>query len=255
MKSLKIVADERFLQSFAYIKKRLVGMANVEFVESDDTLEISLSTKNYNVLEIIKDSIAEIIVTDAKTFFIRENIKLPTHDEVGVTAFLSALCEFDRSTDKVIVSGLINLTPEFVIGSFYDFCLDILKQRWSEVCVLANENLPLLMCRQTFSELLRFLVSNIDSSINEVFLKLEKKKNSDEIKVCDRHMKEIEYVYVNEGLSNEQRVMASLVALNPRRIFFDDCDCELYERVQEIFPCCVLQNVSEGQRVKEFLLY
>jgi len=266
MKSLKIVADERFVMSLAYIKKRLSTVKGVICDETNDetnasdcrTLECNFTGKREaeSALTIIKDALAEIIVTDAKSHFIRQNIKLPTHDEVGITAFLCALCEFDRTTDKVIVAGLINLTPEFVIGSFYDFCLDILKQRWLEVCILANDNLPLLMCRQTFSELLRFLVSNIDSSAGEVFLRRVPKSRTDQIQICDRDMKQIECVYVNESLSNEQKIMASLVALNPRRIFFCDEPCELYKRVEEIFSGCVSTNqAGKPQEVKSFLLY
>ncbi|MCL2756022.1 MAG: hypothetical protein FWE45_03150 [Firmicutes bacterium] len=253
MKSLKIISDERFGSSLLYVKRRFEAIDSTLVEVTDDGLEISCTfEKNSNEIQaIIKDIISEIVVTDCKAYFIKSNINLPTHDQIGVTAFLCALCEFDRSTDKLLATSLIKLSPVFVIGSFYDFCLDVLKNRWSEVCMLANENLPFLCCPKTFSELLGFLISNVESAVSEVYLKHEKKG----VTVVDRHMKPIDHVYVNEALPNELKVISILVSLNPRRIFMLDEDCQLYQRIAEIFGSNVARKPIATQDIKTFFLY
>lgn len=115
------------------------------------------------------DAISDIIVTDCKASYINERVKLPIRDSVGRGAFVSALLAFDRDTDKVIATSILkqHKTNVLYLDSFFDFALSGLKSRWDEVCLLANENACYLSVQKTFTELLQFLISNIDCQMDD----------------------------------------------------------------------------------------
>jgi hypothetical protein len=116
------------------------------------------------------DAIADVIATDCKAYYINEKIRVPIKNVVLRSAFTTALLAFDRDTDRVIAKEIVKQTHTAAVlhlDSLYDFCLDILKSRWDEVCLLANENIGYLVCQKTFMELLQFLISNIDCKMDE----------------------------------------------------------------------------------------
>lgn len=119
----------------------------------------------------VLDAIADVIVTDCKAHYINSCIKLTIRDLVSRHAFTSALLAFDRDTDKIIAKSILTehfkKSQELHLDSFYDFMIDVLKERWDEVCLLANDNAQYLMCQKTFTELLQFLISNIDCQMDD----------------------------------------------------------------------------------------
>ena len=141
---MEIFSDNRFVASLDYIRR------------------------NGNSI----DAIADVVVTDCKAFYINANIKLPIRDLVSRHAFTSALLAFDRDTDKIIAKSILaeqlKNAPCFHLDSFFDFMIDVLKARWDEVCLLANDNAPYLMCQKTFTELLQFLIANIDCTMDDI---------------------------------------------------------------------------------------
>jgi hypothetical protein len=161
--TFEIISDERFSSSLEYIRGRIGGE---EVVERSGrwVLQIKCETDNPGA---IADAVADIIITDCKAFYINERIRLPIKDAISRFAFTSALLAFDRDTDKIIVKTILKMSKSFNLDSFYDFKIDILKTRWDEVCLLANDNACYLACQKTFLELLRFLISNIDCEVDD----------------------------------------------------------------------------------------
>ena len=65
---------------------------------------------------------------------------------------------FDRETDRYIVSHNLMLKKSLHLESFYEFKLQKLRLKWSELIKLANENAGYLLCNDTFIDLLKFLI-------------------------------------------------------------------------------------------------
>jgi hypothetical protein len=243
----EISSDERFASSLQYIKKRLVG----EVVRCTVynfcpriklTVEITDKAKLKPVLLIIADAIADIVVTDCKSHYIDSKIRLQIEDTVARHAFIRALSSFDRETDKIIAKTLLKITPSFLLDSFYDFMLDILKSRWNEVCLLANENTCYLVCQKTFFELLRFLISNIDSISDEAHVIT----SGGQIEIYGRGLKPIHDIYINESLPKDIQVVTKLVSIAPRKIFFHQnhtpFDVGLVSSIEKLFGSCIVVN-------------
>ena len=235
---LRIGADERFRSSLPYIKSRLLGMGAVVENNEDEYVISCADDDRADIEDVVIRALVEITVVDLKFYYITSSIKLAIADEVRRHAFIRALITFDYEDDKMIARALLNLTPTFLIGGFYDFCLDILKERWSEVCALANDNMPQLVAGNTFNELLKFLFMNIDSTCDCVFLKQE----GGCVRVLDRDMRPVEGIYVNAYFSEEIKVVSQIVSLAPRKVFFVGED-SLFQKVRQIFDGCCIWSV------------
>jgi hypothetical protein len=131
----------------------------------------------------ITDAVADIIITDCKSYYINSKIRLPIDDTVSRHAFTCALLAFDHDTDKIIAKTVLDLSLTFNLDSFYDFKLQTLKNRWDEVVGLANENVSYLICKQTFTELLNFLISNIDCEMDDtIFMHIKEAATREDVK-------------------------------------------------------------------------
>lgn len=169
----------------------------------------------------ICDAIADVITTDFKMEFINRNLHLPIHNQLNLDALKKALVVFDRETDRYIVTHNLKLNENFFVESFYEFRLKQLRNKWQELIKLANENASYLLCNDTFIDLLKFLIENIEistSCINVV-------KENDNFKICDENFNEIEQEYELKD-NNEAFLITSIINLAPKRIniYCDDSE-------------------------------
>jgi hypothetical protein len=241
MAEYEIGADKRFESSLEYIKRRASGRDCV--VRAGDGAIFIQSDRKIDGLLV--DAIADVIITDCKAFYINERIRLPIGNPYLQNAFTSALSTFDRDTDKIIVKtildGFFAKSDSGVcqIDGIYEFMLDVLKSRWDEVCSLANENIRYLVCQRTFMELLRFLISNIDSITDEAHIV----RRGARFEVLGKGFSPIENIYINESLPNDIQVVNKLVAIAPKHIFLHDENAVLEREIENLFGnCTVVQN-------------
>jgi len=214
-KVLSISTGEIFSSSLRYIERRLKSLGvTTKITSKGGRNQLTIVAAHPQVATALVDAIADIVITDCKSHYIETSLKLPIEDEVSRHAFIRALSNFDRSQDKAIAKSLIKLTPNFLLDSFYAFSLDVLKERWQEVCALANENACYLVCDGTFNELLRFLISNLETREPEVHLF----QRDGGVEVLTRSLKPVN-VYVNDELSADAQVVSKLISVAPKRIF------------------------------------
>ena len=220
MKTYSVAADKRFSSCLGYVRSRFPDSAQVGNRVSVTATEAEL-----------KDCLTEIIVTDCKAHYITEKLRVRIADPVRHHAFIRALSTFDYETDKILAGAMLELTETFLFSSFYDFCIADLKRRWDEVCVLANENVALLLNQHNLDELLRFLIQNIESSTSVAYLRIKE----NEVLLLNRNMEEFKDIYVNSSLPNELSVIEKLVALSPHRIIFMGEWCDFFDSVANLF--------------------
>lgn len=156
--------------------------------------------------------ITKIICTHYKSLFLDKYLYLPEHDKIGMIAFKKALLNFDKETDSYIIQKSLSFDNDLFLDSFYDFKLRNLKAKWTELVGLANENREYLMSSESFIDLLKFLVDNLDICESEISvfeegdgykIYLEDTANDD--------------IYQNRILSQENLV-SSIIDLSPQKI-------------------------------------
>ncbi len=163
--------------------------------------------KRERMENILTRLITEIICTFYKSSYLDKHLNLPTHEKIGLVAFKKALLNFDRETDYYIIQKNLTFDKDLYLDSFYQFRLGSLKSKWKELVSLANENRDYLISSESFIDLLKFLVDNLDICEREVSVFEE----DNGYKIC----------LDGEGegkLLNEEALVSSIIDLSPQKI-------------------------------------
>lgn len=166
-------------------------------------------TEQSRVCLAIERCIIKVICNFYKEKYLTENLRLPFHEDIGLTAFKKALINFDKETDFYIISKNMKLEKNLHLDSFYNFKLKPLREKWTELITLANDNSDCLVSNESFLDLLKFLIDNLE--ICEEEISVFQDENGYSIKAQNSG------IYSN--LSNEGLV-SSIIELCPKKINF-----------------------------------
>ena len=130
--------------------------------QSVDVLIACNKFEKNRILMLIQEIISEVICYYYKKDFLIRNLQVNIVDDISKKAFICALLYFDNETDIYIVNKYLELSKKMNIESFFNFRLISLKQKWQELVEIANQNEIYLYKDDTFLELIKFLVDNIE---------------------------------------------------------------------------------------------
>ena len=167
-------------------------------------------TEQARVSVLIERCLIKVICSFYKEKFLDENLQLPVHENMSLTAFKKALMSFDKETDFYIISKNLSLDKNLYLDSFYDFKLKTLRDKWGELITLANENSDYLISNDAFFDLLKFLIDNLEIGQDEI--SVFEDENGYSIK-APNEFEEFEC----EKLSKEA-LISSIIDICPKRI-------------------------------------
>ncbi len=158
---------------------------------------------------IISSCVVEIICTSFKMKFLDNYLIFPRQDKIGLMAFKKALLNFDKETDKYIIKKNIVLNHDLFLESFYHFKLKALREKWAELVSLSNENSDYLLSSDSFIDLLKFLVDNLDICEDEI--SVVKEDEGYKIYTVD----EVQY---QNKIFTEESIVSNVIDLSPQKI-------------------------------------
>lgn len=161
---------------------------------------------------LIEEIVCDSICNGYKSEFLFNNLEIMVSDEVAKEAFLEALILFDRETDAYLVSKYLIVDNKLDLDGFYNFRLKPLKDKWMELVNIANENQIYLYSNETFIELIKFLVDNIEvrSDIVNVV------HQNDNYVLLDAQYNEINID--KDILNKDSKLLSCLISLCPKVI-------------------------------------
>lgn len=168
----------------------------------------------------LQNAISNLICTHFKEMFLNKQLVLPHKSEIELVAFKKALISFDRETDKYLINKFLVLTNNLEVESFFYFKLKPLKEKWKELVNIANDNSTYLLGEDSFVELLKFLIDNIDIAKEEVFVTLK----GDDVQIFDEGQE--------QNLS-KVKLVEYLMTESPRKINWDADTPDLF--LEKIF--------------------
>lgn len=124
----------------------------------------------------ITNTLSIAVCTFFKEQFLDDRLKLPNKNNLEIFTFRKALISFDRETDRFLVSKFLTLNNSINLESFFYFRLNTLKEKWGELVCIANDNSTYLLGDDSFIELLKFLIDNIDVATDQVFVDITPNK-------------------------------------------------------------------------------
>ena len=213
--SLNVKAENFAIASLLYntLSKSISQMHGV-ITSNEENGYISILVavdKNYKdkVKLLLTSCIVEIICKNFKMAFLDNYLIFPRHDKIGLLAFKKALLNFDKETDKYIIRKNLELNHDLFLESFYHFKLKSLQEKWAELVTLSNENSDYLISSESFIDLLKFLVDNLDICEDEISVV----KEGDEYKIYT-----LENVQYQNRTFSEEMIVSSIIDLSPQKI-------------------------------------
>lgn len=199
--------------------------------------------KSEQVKTLLLCSITEVICTQFKNEFLNKSLLLPELDNASLYAFKKALLNFDRETDKYIIKKNLVLENNLYLESFYHFRLRSLLDKWEELVSLSNENKEYLISKESFIDLLKFLVDNLDICEEEISV----------VKENDGYRIYSEENNLQENLISKDSMVSSVIDLSPQKInlYFNETSSEI-NLLERIFEERITINNSSFQNIKKF---
>ena len=215
---MQISSDERFRCSLEYLAHKF--HQPLHKIDGRYTLTLPASTDKYQY----QDAIVYQVTTAMKKQYLQDNLKIKD------LTLIKVLVNYDRKTDIIIATALINVTPIILFDAIYNFGIAKLKCRWDEIIGLVNDNYRQLANPMLFNELLRYLIINLDFKLNEVHIMTINRK----VQVCDQNFKPLPV--------HDENIIHTLIDAAPRQIFIHnspEINSKLITEIEQFFPNCV----------------
>lgn len=158
----------------------------------------------------IMNSVVFSICTFFKEEYLTKKLKTPNKSSIENYTFKKALVNFDRETDRFIIGKQLILEQNLNLDSFFHFKLKNLKEKWDELVNIANDNSTYFLAEDSFLELLKFLIDNIEYETAEVNVVC----NNGQLFLFDSN-----FEIIDDKLSfNCYDLVDNLLKLSPRKI-------------------------------------
>lgn len=200
---------------FASLSKNLKNVGGIGTVVCvDNTCCLVVACKKQFEDEIkqkLKVFLCDAICKQLKTDFLKANINFDFCGKLS-EIFLKIFTYFDIETERSAVLKALFFSGKLNLESFFCFRLSFLKQKWIELCELANSNLQILQS-DGLMELLKFLLSNLEPKTDILVLDFSKKRCFKQI--CNKQLeisslKEEKMFVLNilvENFSNQTKIV------------------------------------------------
>lgn len=196
--------------------KNVGGVVTTISSKDDYTILVACKVEDsFLVKSKLIEIICNYIVLDYKYNYLVKNFKFKVTQDINMQAFIKALVVFDSEIDKDIIRSQLKPLNKVNIDSFYNFKLKTLKTKWKDLVSLANDNFIYLMKSETFIELLKFIISNLDYRTKVVNVKID----NNNFYLSDANNRPIQDLMLGDmqGCS-DAFLVTTLITLSPQKI-------------------------------------
>lgn len=187
----------------------------VSYLERQDEICVPCACddlEKFRYKSFLEEVLIEVFCENYKKQFLIDNLVVKSFDDISNEAFLQALLYFDRETDRYLVSKYLQLENQINIDGFFNFKLKVLREKWLELVEIANDNQIYLYSDDTFMELIKFLVDNIEYKSEVVNIVEQNKKYV----ITDSDFEEIDLNCQCDD--DDKNLISSLISLCPKNI-------------------------------------
>lgn len=182
---------------------------------------------------LIKQKLAKVLCNAVcekmKYNYLKENILIDESNYSLFEAFIKVYTYFDSEIEKAIAIRAIYFPKVLNLESFLEFRLSSLKQKWKEMCSLISINSALFLKNETFLDLLKFLISNLDYKCKNILIDFS---NST---IYSKLGKKLEIITKMQKCSTLE-VLTKIIELSPQKIFIKNPrEQEIVGILQELF--------------------
>ncbi len=147
------------------LKSKILDCGGVFSIYEKGQFVYYLIVANQNeakVKKLVLDFICDCVLNIYKRREISKAIKYDFPKDIKYFALLQALINFDIECDYNYICQKIDFSSgEFYMYSFYLFKCALLREKWSQLIAITNQNAKLLNVEENYLDVLRFLIEGI----------------------------------------------------------------------------------------------
>jgi len=215
-----IETDKKNSHLINYISERMTdalscvdGVQSVVTLGNTSSLAVGCEQKHKRHIEgVLRVVLCDTICEKMKFDFLKKHINLIINEEKLFDAFVKVYTYFDSEIERKMVLRSLIFSKKIVLESFLHFRLQPLLNKWEEMCNLTNCNSSLFLQSETFIELLKFLISNLESKSECLVLDLE-----DGCKLYEEKGNKIFALQTFE-VDDDINIVTSMIELCPNKI-------------------------------------
>ncbi|MCL2675338.1 MAG: hypothetical protein FWE84_01940 [Firmicutes bacterium] len=196
------------------LKKALEGRAVMVTRGEPKRLFVAVACENNlkrEISEALCETLLDIFSVEAKRDYFVENLKMPLLSEEKYNILLTALVEFDASSDRELIKQSLNLESGLNIDGVYNFAFSEIKARWKDIGNLTKENALYLTDNEIFFELIKYMFSAITPKAETAKLHFDGQKYT----ISDIKRGEL----IGEAFSDEE-LLCALIRVAPISLEF-----------------------------------
>ena len=151
------------LTEINYTKINIISVIKDDNTITHLTIAVDINSMQ-RIANVIVECICNIILFVFKKEYFNNKLDFKKMNITEKSVFLKALVMFDSLTDKEEIKQEIILNKTLNIDSFYYFKLAFMREKWEEVFNIINCS-PYMADSDSFLDLIKFLVNNLDCNI------------------------------------------------------------------------------------------
>ena len=180
---------------------------------NDKILSLAVSEKDKNKIKSqLRIYLCDIFCEKMKADYLQKNINCIPNDSDLFMPFVKVCTYFDNELERQIVMRNLSIGHSMVLSSYLEFRLRSSNCKWQELCNLTNQNAELFFQSETFLDILRFLLNNLDYKSECVLVKTV--NNSMIFEDSDG----VIWSYCYTGKLAEVEIVNKLIELSPVKI-------------------------------------
>lgn len=166
----------------------------------------------FQVQRALNDVCTQALTLGYKNVFVRKSLKLGNNFCQNV--LVNTICLFDNEYDKQAVSRILKGNDLFLDG-YYNFRLDAVKRKWSEIVKLVADNIYVASDCKLITEFLQYLLESGTSKLKTLSVSID----GDDFYLFDSADKAIDPIRsLAKRASCEEEVMLNALWFKPQKI-------------------------------------
>ncbi len=129
-------------------------------------------TFRFQLKRILAENVSATLALGYKNLYVRKCLKVGKGNFFQ-NVLINTMCIFDKSYDQQFISKILDVDKPMYIDGYFNFKLQILRNKWKEIAKLVSDNYYILQDKQMILEFLQYLLESVSSKVANLTLTLD----------------------------------------------------------------------------------
>ncbi len=171
-------------------------------------------TYRFQIRRKLTEAVSTALSLGYKNVYVREMLNVDKNNFYQ-NVLVNTICIFDADYDRQMVSRLLDMDKTVCLDGYYNFRLDAIKRKWSEIVGLVSDNFYVLSDSKMITEFLQYLSESMPSKVKKLSVTVD----GDDFVLYGSQDKVLEpTLSLAKRTSCEEEVMLNVLFLKPQKV-------------------------------------